>query len=70
MNLNWYDIEEIAYALEEKYPDVDNLNLRFTDLKKWIEELDNFVAGDTSCNEKKLEAIQQAWILHRAESAS
>ena len=36
MGLKWNDSREIAILLEDSYPDVDNLNLRFTDLHKWI----------------------------------
>ena len=32
MKLKWTDSREIAILLEDMYPDVDNLNLRFTDL--------------------------------------
>ena len=30
MKLKWQDSREIAIQLEEKYPEKDNLNLRFT----------------------------------------
>ena len=36
MKLKWTDTIEIAILLEEKFPDKDNVNLRFTDLHSWI----------------------------------
>lgn len=65
MKLKWTDSTEIAIALEELYPDVDNVNLRYTDLHKWIVELDNFDDEIDKSNEKILEAIQMAWIDER-----
>ena len=51
--------------LEEKFPEKDNLNLRFTDLHSWILELDEFEDKAENSNEKILEAIQMAWIDER-----
>ena len=56
---------DIAIALEEKYPEVDNINLRFTDLHKWITSLDEFDDNENTSNEKILESIQMAWISER-----
>ena len=47
------------------HPDADNVNLRFTDLKRWVLALPGFNDDETGCNEKILEAIQQAWIDER-----
>ena len=63
--MKWTDIIDIAIALEEKHPDKDNINLRFTDLHKWILELDDFDDLPDKSNEKILEAIQAAWIDER-----
>ena len=60
--MKWTDTLEIAIALSEKYPDVDPLSVRFTDLFKWVQELDGFEDGAERCGEKILEAIQMAWI--------
>ena len=65
MKLKWSDTIDIAILLEEKYPDKDNLNLRFTDLHKWILELEDFEDEPEASNEKILEAIQMAWIDER-----
>ncbi|MFY9227495.1 MAG: Fe-S cluster assembly protein IscX [Blastocatellia bacterium] len=59
--MKWTDIEDIGIALQEKYPDVDPLTVRFTDLHKWVMELPGFDDDAKNSNEKKLEAIQMAW---------
>ena len=38
----WRDAEDIGIALTEKFPDVDPLTVRFTDLHKWVTELEGF----------------------------
>jgi FeS assembly protein IscX len=60
--LTWNDLEDIALALSEKYPDQDPSYIRFTDLHKWITELDQFGDDPKKSNEAKLEAIQMAWL--------
>lgn len=65
MPLRWSDVREIAIALEEHYPEADNVNLRFTDLHKWIIGLPGFGDDPARSNEKLLEAIQMAWIDER-----
>ncbi|MBN8828374.1 MAG: Fe-S cluster assembly protein IscX [Sphingobacteriia bacterium] len=67
MQLCWTDIEEIAEALEETYPDADIMTLRFTTLRKWVTELEDFYDDPNRCNEKILEAIQGAWVRLRDE---
>jgi FeS assembly protein IscX len=59
--MKWDDIEDIALALIEKFPETDPLTVRFTDLYKWVVELDGFDDDSKNSNEKKLEAIQMAW---------
>ena len=61
MEISWTDTEEIALRLMEKYPEVDPLSVRFTDLHRWVTELDGFTGDPKDSNEKKLEAIQMAW---------
>lgn len=63
--MKWTDTFLIAEELEEKYPDVDNINLRFTDLHSWITSLEDFQDDPEASNEKILEAIQAAWIEER-----
>jgi len=59
--VKWTDSEDIGIALAEKFPDVDPLTLRFTDLRDRVLALDGFADDPKSSNEAKLEAIQMAW---------
>ncbi|HVQ60515.1 MAG TPA: Fe-S cluster assembly protein IscX [Burkholderiales bacterium] len=60
--MKWTDTLDIAIALSEKYPGTDPLTVRFTDLFKWVSELEGFDDDPERCGEKILEAIQMAWI--------
>ncbi len=62
MSLKWEDSLEIAIQLCEKYPEVDPQYIRFTDLHKWICDLDGFEDNPERSSEKILEAIQMNWI--------
>jgi len=64
-SLKWTDVREIAIQLSEAKPDVDVVNLRFTDLWKWVQELPDFADDPQKSNEKILEAIQTAWLEER-----
>lgn len=59
--MKWIDAEDIAIALSEKFPGVDPLTLRFTDLRERVLALDGFADDPKASNEPKLEAIQMAW---------
>jgi FeS assembly protein IscX len=59
--LTWDDPEGIALALAAKFPDVDPLTVRFTDLHRWITELADFADDPKASSEGKLESIQMAW---------
>ena len=63
--LTWHDVQEIGIALSEKFPDIDPLSVRFTDLHKWVRELPGFEGDPNKSNEKILEAIQMAWLDER-----
>ncbi len=65
MELKWIDSREIAIALDEKFPDIDILGIRFTDLWQWVQELPEFNDDPKHSNEKILEAIQMAWLDER-----
>lgn len=65
MGLRWTDVQRIAEDLEDAHPDVDVVNLRFTDLWKWVQALPGFDDDPNHSNEKILEAIQAAWIAER-----
>ena len=58
----WTDTLRIAEALYDKFPDIDPLTVRFTDLHQWVCELDGFEDDPERSGEKILEAIQMAWI--------
>lgn len=60
--MDWQDIEDIAIALYETRPDTDPQYIRFTDLHRWIMELEGFSGDPNRSNERILEAIQAAWI--------
>ena len=59
--MKWIDSEEIGIALAEKFPDIDPLTVRFTDLRDRVLALDGFADDAKASNESKLEAIQMAW---------
>jgi FeS assembly protein IscX len=65
MVLKWIDVQEIAIRLEDAHPDADVVNLRFTDLWKWVQALPDFADDPNKSNEKILEAIQAAWLEER-----
>lgn len=62
MSLKWTDYEDIGIALFERYPELDPLSVRFTDLYDWVIELEEFDDDPKASNEAKLEAIQMAWL--------
>jgi FeS assembly protein IscX len=57
----WEDSEEIGIQLQEKFPELDPLTVRFTDLLAKVTELEGFTGDPAKSNESKLEAIQMAW---------
>jgi FeS assembly protein IscX len=59
--VKWTDSDKIGLALFEKFPDVDPLTLRFTDLRERVMALEGFDDDPKTSNEPKLEAIQMAW---------
>ena len=60
--MKWTDTLQIAEALYDTRPDIDPLTVRFTDLHRWVTELDDFDDDPARSGEKILEAIQMAWI--------
>jgi FeS assembly protein IscX len=59
--LTWDDTEDIALELLDAHAGVDPLTVRFTDLHRWVTELEDFAGDPAKSNEGKLEAIQMAW---------
>jgi FeS assembly protein IscX len=62
VGLKWTDSLDIAIELAEKHPDVDPRQVRFTELREWVLQLDEFDDDPGHSGEKILEAIQMAWI--------
>jgi FeS assembly protein IscX len=60
--MTWDEPETIALALREKFPAQDPLRVRFTDLHRWVTELEGFSDDPAASSEGKLEAIQMAWL--------
>ncbi len=62
MSLRWIDVREIAIELVETYPEINPIQVRFTDLHRYVCELEDFDDDPKRSNERILEAIQAAWI--------
>ncbi|MDY7538359.1 Fe-S cluster assembly protein IscX [Undibacterium sp. RTI2.1] len=60
--MKWIDSQQIAEVLYDKFPDIDPLTIRFTDLHRWVCELAEFNDDPQHSGEKILEGIQMAWI--------
>jgi FeS assembly protein IscX len=60
--MKWTDVLPIAESLADRHPEVDPRTLRFTDLHRWVTELDGFADDPQRASERVLEAIQMAWI--------
>ena len=60
--MKWTDSLDIAIALSEAHPEIDPARINFVDLMDWVMALPGFEENEGHCGEKKLEAIQQAWI--------
>ena len=61
MSITWQDYREIGELLYERYDSLNPLKARFTDMHKWILDLEGFEGKPSGSNEKILEAIQMAW---------
>jgi FeS assembly protein IscX len=61
MGLKWDQADEIAEVLAENHPGLNPLQVRFTDLRQWVVDLDEFDDDAEASSESKLEAIQMAW---------
>jgi FeS assembly protein IscX len=60
--MKWSDAEGIAIQLAERFPELDPLTVRFTDLHRWVTELPGFDDDPKASTEGKLETIQMAWL--------
>ncbi|MCK4602864.1 MAG: Fe-S cluster assembly protein IscX [Phycisphaerae bacterium] len=61
-NLKWSNADEIGFQLGKKFPGLDPLSVRFTDLHKRVTALADFDDDPAASNESLLEAIQMAWL--------
>jgi FeS assembly protein IscX len=66
--VTWVDAEDIGIALFEKFPSIDPLTVRFTDLREKVLQLDGFDDDPNASNEPRLEAIQMAWYEEQQEA--
>ena len=66
----WNDAEDVGIALAEKFPQQNPLEVRFTDLHRYVIELPGFADDPQASNEAKLEAIQMAWYEEWKENQS
>ena len=55
MKLKWTDSEDIGIALFEKFPELDPLTIRFTDMRQWVLDLEDFEDDPEQSGEKILE---------------
>ncbi len=60
--MKWTDVREIAIGLAEAHPGVKPLTVRFTELHRWVTELEGFDDDPERSSEKALEAIQMTWL--------
>ena len=60
--MKWTDAQRIAEALYDNHPDLDPKTVRFTDLHRWICELEDFDDDPQKSNETILEAILLKWL--------
>jgi FeS assembly protein IscX len=59
--LTWDDAEDIGILLSEAHPEINPLEVRFTDLHQYVTKLPDFKDDPNRSSEGKLEAIQMAW---------
>ena len=60
---HWLDVERIAEELAERHEDENPMTISFPALRDLVKTLPGFAEQEGHpCNERILEAIQQAWI--------
>ncbi|NBX24792.1 MAG: Fe-S assembly protein IscX [Planctomycetes bacterium] len=63
---HWLDVERIAEGLVDAHPEIDPISVGFPRLRTLVTALPGFAEQPGHpCNERILEAIQQAWIDER-----
>ena len=51
--IHWTDVEEIGIQLQEKFPELDPFTVRFTDLHRYVTELEGFADDPQKSNESE-----------------
>ena len=65
-SLHWLTVDRLAEALVDAHPELDPVTVSFPRLKSLVAALPGFrEEPGHPCNERILEAIQQAWIDER-----
>jgi len=67
--MKWTDTREIANALAQKFPDIDPRHIRYTQLRAWVLELNQFTDLPERYDENILKAIQTMWVGEFAEDS-
>lgn len=70
--INWKDYEDIAIKLYERFgptfTESKIYRVRFTQLLKWVLEIDGFEGTREQSNEGHLEMIQSSWVYEWRDS--
>jgi FeS assembly protein IscX len=53
--------DDIGILLSQTHPELNPLEVHFSDLQRYVMELPEFKGGADGSNKAKLEAIQMAW---------
>ena len=61
MGLKWTDFRTLGEMLYDQREDTHPLSVRFTDLHRWVTELEGFDDDPGGSSEGHLEAIQMIW---------
>lgn len=68
---HWLDVQRIGEELADRHPDLDPLSVRFTDLRRLVQDLPGFAEEPGHpVNERILEAIQKHWHEEREDLRS
>ncbi len=59
--LTWDNTDDIGVLLSQTHPELNPLEVRFSDLQRYVMELPEFKGSADGSNTSKLEAIQMAW---------
>ncbi|HVO62052.1 MAG TPA: Fe-S cluster assembly protein IscX [Terriglobales bacterium] len=59
--LTWDNTDDIGILLSQTHPELNPLEVGFSDLQRYVLELPEFRGDPKESNQSKLEAIQMAW---------